>query len=187
MFDYVMVLVSIIVGLAMTHLMQGVVDVIQNPQRMKPWWVHLLWVALMLFSAVFFWWFEYQYHAVQQWTFGLYLLILIYAFNLYLAAALLFPFDQGDFTSYEDYFIARRAWFLGLFILAQVLDVIDTAMKGARHLSDFGATYLIAEGFFVALAVVGIKTANRTYHAILVLMVLAYWIYWAFAYLNTLA
>ena len=34
MFDYVMVLVSIIVGLAMTHLMQGVVDIIQNPERM---------------------------------------------------------------------------------------------------------------------------------------------------------
>jgi hypothetical protein len=187
MFDYVMVLVSIIVGLAMTHLMQGVVDVIQNPQRMKPWWVHLLWVALMLFTAVFFWWFEYQYHTVQQWTFGLYLLILIYAFNLYVAAALLFPFDQGDFTSYEDYFFAKRTWFLGLFIIAQVLDVIDTAMKGARHFSDFGATYLIAEGFFVALALVGIKTANRTYHAILALMVVAYWIYWAFAYLNTVA
>jgi hypothetical protein len=187
MFDYVMVLVSIIIGLAMTHLMQGVVDVIQNPEKMKPWWVHLLWVGLMLFTAVFFWWFEFQYHTVQQWTFGLYLLILVYAFNVYVAAALLFPFDPGEFTSYEDYFFAKRGWFLAMFILAQVLDVIDTAMKGARHFEDFGATYLIAEGLFVALAAVGIKTANRTYHAILALLVVAYWIYWAFAYLNTLA
>ena len=139
----------------------------------------------MLFSAVFFWWFEYQYHNVQQWTFGLYLLLLIYAFTLYLGAALLFPFDPGEFTSYEDYFFAKRAWFLGLFILAQVLDIIDTAMKGARHFSDFGATYLIAEGFFVTLALGGIKTNNRTYHAVFVVMVVAYWLYWAFAYLNT--
>jgi hypothetical protein len=74
-----------------------------------------------------------------------------------------------------------------LFILAQILDIIDTAMKGARHFSDFGATYLVAEGLFVALALGGIKTTNRTYHAILVLMVVGYWIYWAFAYLNTVA
>jgi hypothetical protein len=185
MFDYVMVLVSVVIGLAMTHLMQGVVDIIQNPARMKPWWVHLCWVLLMLFTSVFFWWFEYQYHTVQQWTFGLYLLLLVYAFNVYVAAALLFPFDQGEFTSYEDYFIAKRRWFLSLFIIAQILDVIDTAMKGASHLEDFGVTYLVAEAVFVALAAIGIWTENRKYHAFLVLTVLAYWFYWAFAYLNT--
>jgi hypothetical protein len=167
--------------------MQGVVDIIQNPQKLKPWWVHLAWVFLILFSSVFFWWFEYRYHSVEQWTFGLYLFILGYAFNTYVAAALLIPFDPGDYTSYEEYFLEKRRWFLGSFILAQVLDIIDTALKGARYLEDFGLSYLIAEAYFVALAAIGIKTTNRAYHGLLVFQVIAYWIYWAFRYLNTVA
>ena len=33
MFEYVIVLISIVIGLALTHLMQGIAGLIQNPER----------------------------------------------------------------------------------------------------------------------------------------------------------
>ncbi len=35
MFDYVMVLASIVIGLALTHLMQGVAGLIQQPSKVR--------------------------------------------------------------------------------------------------------------------------------------------------------
>ena len=43
MFDYVMILASIVIGLALTHLMQGIVTLVTS--KVRVWWVHLVWVA----------------------------------------------------------------------------------------------------------------------------------------------
>ena len=59
-FNYVMVLASVIIGLAVTHLLQGVARLIQHPERQKLYWVHLMWVALMFLNALFLWWWEFQ-------------------------------------------------------------------------------------------------------------------------------
>ena len=59
MFDYVMVLASVIIGLGVTHLLTGVAGIIQHPQRAKIYWVHLLWVAATFLRAIFWWWFEF--------------------------------------------------------------------------------------------------------------------------------
>jgi len=41
MFEYVTVLTSIIVGLGITHLLQGTTRLIQEPEAGRPYWVHL--------------------------------------------------------------------------------------------------------------------------------------------------
>lgn len=43
-FEYVMVMVSIIIGLAMTHLLQGLVEVAQRPKPFRLRSIHLVWV-----------------------------------------------------------------------------------------------------------------------------------------------
>src|SRR3954467_1167590 len=60
MFNYVMVLASVIIGLGITHLLQGVGGIVQHPGREKTYWVHLLWVAATFLRAMFWWWFEFR-------------------------------------------------------------------------------------------------------------------------------
>jgi hypothetical protein len=91
MFDYGMVLASIVIGLAVTHLMQGLVGLVTT--KVKIWWVHLVWVAFMLLQSIAWWWWEYSLHQLSTWTFPIYLFVLLYAFGLYAASALLFPRD----------------------------------------------------------------------------------------------
>lgn len=70
-FNYTMVLMSVIVGLAVAHLLQGVAKMIEAPERHKLYWVHLLWIVLMFHNALFWWWWEFGLSQVRHWTFEL--------------------------------------------------------------------------------------------------------------------
>ncbi|HYX47798.1 MAG TPA: hypothetical protein VE820_13400 [Sphingomicrobium sp.] len=176
MFDYVMTLAGVIIGLALTHLMQGIAGLIE--EREKIWWVHLVWVAYMCLTSVFWWWFEYMLHGVQQWTFAIYIFVLGYAFVTYMSAAVLFPRQMAAFSSYEDYFIARRGWFFALQIIGFTIDPIDSALKGRAHLASLGSEYWISIVVSDALALLAIVTPRRSVQAAVALLFLVYNVSW---------
>lgn len=176
MFDYAMILASIVIGLAITHLIQGVAGMIQERDSIRIWWVHLLWVLYMLINALAWWWFEYGLHSVVQWTFQMYLFVMLYAFGVYFASALLFPRESSSAIAYDDYFISNRRWFLGLQIALQLLDLTDTALKGSEHFRSLGVEYPIAAGASVVIAGIGIATPRKDVQAF---VALAFFIYHA--------
>ena len=77
-FEYIAVLVSIIVGLSLTHLLGGVGRIIGNPGCAKVYWVHLVWTLYAFVYLVAFWWWEYQLSTVEVWTVQLYLFLVLY-------------------------------------------------------------------------------------------------------------
>ena len=174
MFNYVMTLASVIIGLALAHLMQGIVRLIEDPAKVRIWWVHLVWVAFMIFNSVFWWWFEFELHSLNVWTFAVYVFVLFYAIVTYMSAAVLFPAQMGGFDSYEDYFLARRAWFFGLQIIATLIDPVDTALKGRAHLEAMGLEYWIGLPVTVALAILGIITRRKSVQAAIAVSYLAW-------------
>ena len=144
MFNYVMVLASVIIGLGITHLLQGVGGIVQHPRREKTYWVHLLWVAAIFLRAIFWWWFEFRLSKTAEWTFTLYVFVLAYAVLIYLWCALLFPRDLAGYDGFKDYFYSRRGWFFGLLVVGQVVDVADTFHFDPEFLSRV-ATRIVNE------------------------------------------
>src|SRR5690348_5192176 len=98
-FSYVMVLASVIIGLAVTHLLQGVAKLIQHPDKQKLYWVHLLWIATMFLNALVLWWWEFSLSTAQRWTFELYLFVMGFSVMLYMICAVLVPSDLGHYGS----------------------------------------------------------------------------------------
>jgi len=174
MFEYVIVLISIVIGLAVTHLMQGIAGLIQNPKRVRIWWVHLVWVAYMILSIVFWWWWEFNLQHIRVWTFPIYLFVILYAFYLYLISAVLFPSRLEGFEGYKDYFLARRRWFFGLLIGWSGIDIIDTWMKGADYFASVGADAFIFNGILALTSIVGILVRRPAVQAMLAVGQLAY-------------
>ncbi len=166
-FNYVMVLASVIIGLGITHLLQGVAGVVQHPHRDKPSWLHLTWVAAIFLRTVFWWWTEFQLSETGQWSFGLYCFVLVYAVLIYLSCALLFPRDLADYAGFEDYFLSRRAWFFGVALASIVVDMIDSLLKGLAHFRELGPQYPIAMIALAVLFAVAIRTRNLRFHAAL--------------------
>jgi multisubunit Na+/H+ antiporter MnhC subunit len=175
MFEYVIVLISIVIGLALTHLMQGIAGLIQNPRaRARIWWVHLVWVAYMFLSIVFWWWWEFQLQRIQTWSFPIYLFVVFYAFYLYLICAVLFPRDLEGYDGFKDYFLACRGWFFGLLIGWAAIDTVDTWIKGPDYVASLGATALIFNAVLILSSVVGMVVRRGAIQAIIAVGLLAY-------------
>jgi hypothetical protein len=164
MFNYVMVLASVIIGLGITHLLQGVGGLVQHPHREKIYWVHVLWVAAIFLRAIFWWWFEFELSKTAEWTFALYLFVLGYAVLIYLWCALLFPRDLAGYEGFKDYFYSRKAWFFGLLLAGQAVDVADTLFKGMAHFRSLGPAYPIGIATLSVLFVIAILTRSERYH-----------------------
>lgn len=163
-FNYVMVLASVIIGLGIAHLLQGVGGIVQHPRREKIYWVHLLWVAVIFLRAIFWWWFEFRLSKTPEWTFTLYLFVLAYAVLIYLWCALLFPRDLVGYDGFKDYFYSRRRWFFGLLVAGQAVDVADTLLKGLGHFRSLGPSYPILIAALSALMLIAMWTRNERYH-----------------------
>ena len=164
-FNYVMVLSSVIIGLGITHLLQGVAGIIQHPRREPVYWVHLVWVAAIFLRTVFWWWTEFQLSQTAEWSFGLYCFVLVYAVLIYLSCALLFPGDLVGYDGFRDYFHSRRGWFFGVALVSLVVDLADTLLKGLDHFHSLGRGYPVSTTVLAGLFVTAMITRNERFHA----------------------
>jgi hypothetical protein len=179
MFEYVAVLTSIVVGLGMTHLLQGTARLIQHPERGRPYWIHLGWVLYMFLMSIFWWWWEFRLGSLEAWTFQVYAFVILFAVTVYLLCALLFPSDLEGYDGFKGYFYSRRAWFFGTFVLYQLVDFGDTMLKGDDYLAGLGAEYLVGKVFKVSLSFIAIRTGNEWFHGSFMVAILVYQLSWA--------
>jgi hypothetical protein len=185
-FEYVSVLSSVVVGLAVVHLLQGLGNLIQHPGRNKIYWVHLVWVFFVFFAAIFWWWFEFALASVEIWDLKLYLFVLAYAVVIYLMSALLFPGDLEGYAGFEDYFYRRRGWIFGCIAMYFLVDFADTWLKGPEYVAALGLQYPIGITVQIVLCGTGIYTRNRWFHGAYAIFSAVTVVGWAFANYATL-
>lgn len=164
-FDYVMVLASIIIGLSVTHLLQGLARIVYQSGWSHIYWVHVLWVISLLEIAIFWWWWEFALSGTHVWTFGLYIFVLGFAAVVYFLAALLIPISLEGYNGYKDYYYTRRFWLLGLYILFCLFDTVDTLLKGADYFANLGWQYPVTVGLQCSLCVAGMMWRKEWLHA----------------------
>lgn len=175
-FEYIAVLVSIIIGLGITQLLSGVGRLISNPGTTRVYWVHLVWSFYIFLFMVFFWWWQFRLNTVEEWTFYLYMYVIFYAVLLYMLCVILFPREFP--TDFREYFFVRRRWFFGLLIVSFVVDVGDTLLKGRDHFVSLGLQYVVAIIVFIALFAVAIISRNARFHATFAVGTCVYQVIW---------
>ena len=143
-FQHVMVLISIVIGLAITHLLSGVVDAVDraedddHPEILSL--LGVLWASTAFMWMINFWWFQYRLLAYEgPWTIWRYLFMVLYSVVLYMLAVMLVPRDWDSVKRYNEYFMRNRRWFFTALLLASVADLIDSWIKGGwRYVVDMG-------------------------------------------------
>ncbi|KAF1692234.1 hypothetical protein MNQ95_08940 [Pseudoxanthomonas daejeonensis] len=151
-FQHVMVLISIIIGLAITHLLSGVVDAVDRANDEDDPEIYsllgALWATTVFFWMVNFWWFQFRLLAMEgAWTLWRYLFIILYSVALYTLAVILVPRNWDAIKRYTEYFMRNRRWFFAALLLASVADVADAWLKG-------GWDYVLGMGPFNNLVAV---------------------------------
>ena len=128
-FSYLSVLISIILGLAITQVLQGFRSLILARSRLRAYWPSVLWGVLLLLIDVQAWWAMYDlrfYQIHHTWSFLDFAVVLSETVPLYLLAGLVFPdvSIEGEVDLRTHYFEHHR-WF---FVLAMLL-MVASLMK----------------------------------------------------------
>ncbi|MDX1571095.1 MAG: hypothetical protein R3200_11460 [Xanthomonadales bacterium] len=171
-FEYVMVLISIIVGLSIAHMLMGVAGLIDRKAEgrdIKLSWAHGLWLAYVFTWTVQFWWWEFRFsELVTEWTLGLYLFLVTYAVSLFLLAAILVPRSWQGVTDLDDFFLKRRLWYYWVLAWATMVDVVDGLLKGGwSYLVDIlGWSIWLLWGTAVIALIVGLRSRQIRHHEI---------------------
>jgi len=185
-FEYISILTSIIIGLGMAQLLLGVSRIIQHPDVARPYWVHLSWVLAMFMYSVFWWWWEFNLNEIEIWTFGAYLLVILYAFLVFLMCALLSPVDLSGYGGFEEYYYAKRAWVFGTFIAMQFVDSGVALIKGMDYFLGLGALYYVGQPLIVVFSAIAIVTRNKSFHAVFVLALITFLVVQGFLFYGTI-
>jgi hypothetical protein len=78
-FDYLAVLISIILGLAITQVLKGYRGLALARDRVRLFWPTPVWSLVVLLLAVQSWWAMFGLRAVKVWTFGAFSIVLLQA------------------------------------------------------------------------------------------------------------
>ena len=174
-FEYVMVLVSIIVALAITHLLMAIAETIHRirglGEPIKLDIVYALWIGYVFIWLVSFWWWEFKFQETAvKWSLGLYFFIVAYAALLFLLATILVPHRMRGVSNGYEYFMQGRKWFFGLLILIVPIDIADSFLKGddyslrvAYEFRLFGASIWISWGPPLIAYIAGIVAKRRAF------------------------
>jgi len=137
-FEYLSVLISIILALGMTRVLGGVGEMLQARSLRRLYWVHTIWIINLFLYLVIAWWIFYRWRNQQPWTFLLFVFVLISPTILYLASLLLFPreSDVDPAIDYKTHYYANHRAF---FILFGLFTPVDIAAQRRPPLSCFRA------------------------------------------------
>ena len=163
-FEYLGVLLSVIMGLGVTHLLGGLSKTIHHRTTVKLYWVHTLWALNILIYIVIIWWGMFWWSNQQEWSFFQFLLLTLYAIVLFFAASLLFPWDLSENFDFERHFFETRPWFFSIHAVAWCIDIPETIFKSDGGLRDLPDAYIVLIAPLLILSMIGIFWSNKAFH-----------------------
>lgn len=124
-FEYVSILVSIILGLGITQLLSSLSDLIIQEKGVKFYYPHTVWVIFLLFLHIQDWFITYQLKSLAVWYLPELFFILVYPILLYILSKVIVPApDSENRKSLADYYFSRYRTIFSLMIAGVVVSVL---------------------------------------------------------------
>ena len=160
LFEYLSVALSIVLSLSALRLVNGLRGGLSANRR---YWVHTLWMVVMLGICLSHWWTSWSFRAAD-WTFATFVLMLSGPALLYFVVGTLVPEGSDESFEPEAHFFENRVQFYVGLICYMVLATFDgylimdaPLIAPARVIQVLGAL----------LAVLGLISSNRALHKVL--------------------
>jgi hypothetical protein len=165
-FSYLSVLISVILGLAVTQILKGFRGILLCRARVHIYWPVIAWALLLLLVCFQHWWSMFGSRNRYDWTFQQFAMVLLNVIFIYMTAGLVFPdfFGEGVVDLRESFY-AHRGWFFSLAFGIIVASVCKIAVLDGR-LPDI--MNLLFHGIFGLTLFVGALTRSELYHKSLV-------------------
>jgi hypothetical protein len=157
LFEFILVVVAIILSLAIAELLGGVVRALRG--ELEPGRLHSLWVLWVFLIQIQFVWSLWLMPPREAWLFHEFAVLLGYPIVTYVAAALLFPAPENAKDLESHFFDRRRPFFATLIVLQVVAFLLAAVLFGTVRLPMRAALVM---GFLVLAT-----TRHRVVHWVL--------------------
>lgn len=122
-FEYLMVMVSIMLGLGATQILRSFSKIAQSSQAFLP---VTMWAGVLFYLYLQLWWALWDLNTVPVWNqFQFYYLVALPC-TLFAATELLLPLGSSANTDWKGHFFRVQKWFFSVFFVFMVLAVMHT-------------------------------------------------------------
>lgn len=169
-FEYVSVLISIILGLGITVLLTGLADIIRNYHIVKVYWPYLIWILIVFILHIQEWWISYSLRSELEWTLPRFLFVITYPIVLFILAHLLFPqkwTKKG--VNLKLFYFNNFPKYFGAALLLLVISILQNHFLLNYSLSDQYVQFVMA---FFFLAMLGAHSKKEVLHMAMSLLML---------------
>jgi len=153
-FEFLSVLISILLGLGLTHVVGGLVRAIHLRQLQE---VHVVYTAFTFMVLVLNWWTFFSWHDQALWRFDDFLLLIFWALSFYLLAVTLYPPSVESAPTHDTH----HRWFLWALCGACVLDIAQYAVRGELFTTRYYLPFVLQYIGFALLAIMVRSTVLR--------------------------
>ncbi len=174
-FQYLAVLLSIVLGLGVTQLLTGVGRLVQARGRVRVYWPTLAWVGMLLLIHVQSWWAMFDLRGHQGWTFLQFVVVLLTPAALYLMAALALPdvaeaTAEGQVLDLRTHYYAQVRWFFGAAAVVIASSLLrPVVFEGRLPLDADRGVQLV----FLGMAAAGVRAGRPRVHEAMTLVAAA--------------
>src|SRR5262245_60387556 len=173
-FNYLSVMVSIILGLGLTQLFAGIGNLVQVRRRVRLYWLHTLWVLLLIVLHLHMWWSFWALRGVAEWTYAVFVYVVIGPAALVIASHIIIPEMLEGRIDAERYYFDTSPLFFGILTIAAAWAMFFEPIIGLRA---FFIPFRVLQGIGVTTFAACSASKDRRLHAaalVLIVMLLLF-------------
>jgi hypothetical protein len=163
-FEHIAILVSIVIGFALTTLLAGAVRLVHRRHAVVWYWPSVVWMITLFLVDVQVWWADFAWRRAASWSFATFVAMLLVPIGAYILSALIvaepaeMPIDLR-----AEYFIRRQVFF-GVIIVTLAVSYLPDVLFG-HNLGN--PTDAWSKALMIAIVVPAFLTINEKYHKFL--------------------
>ena len=169
-FEFISVFISIIFGLALAHLLTGL---IQQIYRGRISYQRVAYTLLTLTAIILQWWVLFLWKGTPVWTFETFFVLVLWALAFFSLAVSLYPPGSKP----EDRFAGHRRAYLRIWIGALALDLLQTGLRGDLMQPPY---YIPFIAHYMLLAALAIQIDSTAFQRIIATYMPLSLLVWAF-------
>ncbi len=132
-FSYLSVLLSIILGLAMTQILTAAGRMIRARERVTLYAPPVIWATMLLVIDVQIWWAMFGYRTRTHWEFVEFMMVLLQTVSAYMLAAVVLPDEvPAEGVNLREYYERNSPWLFGFLITTVLVSILKELMLEGR-------------------------------------------------------
>jgi len=157
-FEYLMVMVAIILGIGVTQALRGLSKIARGS---KPFTAVTIWASTLFYLHIQVWWALWDLTAVETWNQAYFYYVVSIPCALFAATELLLPLGSSPETDWQSHFFSVRKWFFGVLVFFITIAILESHVLLGSPLTH---PYRLFQVVTLSAVVAGLMTKNPRAH-----------------------